>query len=196
MDSGSVTARLVDERGKPIGGGVLRVPNGEYVKYDDRGFAWMSRHISDESGVVQLSGLPPGRIELEAEAFGREVVSVLAIIASFGDTGIGDIVLSPALGTVKVVLINVKDGVDYNVRMVQPKPFGSFVGPRLPVHEGGRVVSGLPVRGYRVGVTVGSHGKVVLSDPVLLTLANCEAEIRIDVSSLDSVSSGAPKRNG
>lgn len=182
LDGGTVKARLVDEQGAPIEGGVLRLPNGAYQTFNVMGRAWLTFPVSDAKGLITLTGLPPIPMTIEAEAFGRDIVRKEVTLPAGGEYDLGDIMLPAAPGTVTVELTGMKEGYTYHVGLVQPK--GMFC---MEVKASGNTVrlAGVALRKYRVGIKPGEFGGAKLSDEFELTASKPTHTVQIDVSGVE-----------
>ena len=183
LTSGGVRARLVNPQFEPIQLSVLRLPDGNYFSRPKR--TSVARGGVDtrpaEPGVTELSGLPPGRVTLLAEAEGKEPVELEVDVVSGTTTDLGDVVLEDAVGEVSVEIFGQKENVEYAIAIFQPS--GGLVMPLQPIEGGNGVVRGLPLRMYRVAVT-GTRGGSVVGEFITLTHDEPTRSLRLDVSTV------------
>lgn len=182
--TGSVRARLLDASGAPLKAGALRLSVGRYLAYrsgnppvpgDE------SAALSDESGVATLHNLPPGQLDVEAEAWGCQPEKKIAVVQPGQVTDLGDLVLGPATGEITVQLTGMRPDLNYVIIIMQPG-LGQVRGD-LPVESTSSKVGELPLRSYRVGVTLARSGTIV-AETVELTADQPAKLVQIDVSSV------------
>jgi hypothetical protein len=183
--SGSVRARVVDQAINPIMRGTLRVQDGGYFLYgratpraDMVGIdGW-----SDADGVVVLSGLPPGPVTVEGEAWLKEPAIREAEVVSGSTVDIGDVVLHDAVGEITVEITGRKDGIDYFIDVSQPS--NGSVRPDVPLTGNTGTVKGLALRRYHVYVRRSGDGRLI-GEYVTLTADHPSQTVRIDVGKSD-----------
>lgn len=179
--SGGAKLRILDPGGKPIANGCA-VIGPRLVSYSQGKPRLGAGNVSDETGNVHLTGLPPGNIELSVEAWGFELSRVSVQIKSGEDTDLGDVVLHRAKGEITVILTGMSSGQRYRVGVGQR--FSSYVVVPPPIVDGETyVLQGLPCRQYVVAVTLESGGMVV-SREVELTDWSSAQTVYVDVSEL------------
>lgn len=181
----TVKARLVDESAFAIRGGTLRISNGQYLQFKKGapgGSPLPKGVLSDPSGNLTLTGLPSGKYQLEAEAWGKEP-ALFEVNLQPGDViDVGNIMLRNAAGEVTVELSGMQEGLEYSV-FVGRADTGGNIYPAIPV-EGGRIVlSKLPVRAYQISAVLRGGG-AVSAVRVELTPDQPSQSIRIDVQKL------------
>ncbi|MBX3473930.1 MAG: hypothetical protein KF754_06065 [Planctomycetes bacterium] len=180
----TVTARLLDTQGKPIEHGVLRVSDGDYLQYLTARRPERPRFLKTaEDGVVTLSGIPPGEIQLEAEAWGKVPVVKTLSLQPASNVDLGDLVLLDGSGEVNVHVTGMREGHKYSAYVGQPKNGGNIY-PFVPVVDGKCVIRGLPLRSYYIGVTFTKGGRVV-AQRIELSESRTSIDVYLDVSDID-----------
>ncbi len=181
----TVRARLIDADAFPVVRGAMRPTNGSYLCYwggnpplPNVPLAW----VSDAEGNVCVTGLPAGKITLEAEAAGKEPVSVKCDAVAGQQTDLGQIVLSHAIGTINVELVGTKAGSQYRVFLAQPNEAG-VIFPPYRLDDETHVYAELPLRGYTVFATLAGGGSVARAK-LNLTPEQYSVTVQLDVSEL------------
>lgn len=178
---GAVKARLVDEAGKPVVNGCANMGSG-LVSYTDGRPRLDDALISDVAGIVEVRGLPAGRLLMSAEAWGYQAAQFEADVLSGEVTDVGDVILRPATGEITVVLTGTAEGRRYRVGIGQR--VSTFVVVPPPVVEGNTyLLKGLSLRQYIVAIALEAGGSAV-SREVNLTERYPTQTVYIDVAGL------------
>jgi hypothetical protein len=186
---GTVRARLIDRSANPIKGGVLRLSNGDYLKFvagERRGVFTPrvpQRMQSDDDGNVVLEGLPPGRLEIEADAWGRQPVLKEVLVRPGEAHDLGTIVLAEAEGQITVMLTNMREDYEYVVWLGSAVD-GGTVRPWKPVEGDTAKIEQVPLREWTIGCTLKQGGRVV-TERVTLSAERPAATIVLDVTTVE-----------
>ncbi|MBK8206293.1 MAG: carboxypeptidase regulatory-like domain-containing protein [Planctomycetes bacterium] len=181
-----VRARLIDTDAFPVVRGALRPSNGSYLCF--RGgkpplpnvpLHW----VSDADGNVCVTGLPAGKITLEAEAAGREPVTIECNTVAGQQIDLGEIVLNQAIGTITLELVGTKEGSQYRVFLSQPNEAG-VIFPPYRLDDATHAYAGLPLRGYTVFATLAGGGSVARAK-INLSPEQYSVTVQLDVSELE-----------
>jgi hypothetical protein len=181
--SGTARVLITDEAGSPVKGATLRISDGEYLSVysntEQRPAPGCA--VSDDNGFAELTGLPAGEIELEAEGNGLEVRILQVRIQANQVTDLGAIELPPAVGRINVRLV----GADPNLQYCAVLNQAGVTALTLPkqLKDGACVFEKLPLRAYRVTVFVATGGEVRPAD-VVLDGAESEQIVEVDVTGL------------
>lgn len=183
--SATVSARILDEVGKPLHGATLRLKDGRLVSYragENPVSADPTDARSNEAGEVELQGLPPGSVELELESWQYDVARRTVTVAAGGNVNLGDVSLTPAIGQISVELTGTAVGREYTINLGHPLG-GLLVPPAPGPITGTRTFARIALRRYLVFVHLRQGGSVV-SAVVELTPDVPMASITLDVSGL------------
>ncbi len=182
----TVRARLLDTDSRPIRNAVLRVFTGDYLQYlpgKEPQPGVRAEWRSDGHGNAVLRGLPPGRVRVEAEAWGREPVARDLELIPGDDLDLGTIALEKATGSVAVELTGMKDGLNYVAYVGSPLNGGTIY-PFVRAVQGRCTIENLPLRAYYIGATLERGGSVV-AEKVLLAPNQTSLIVRLDVSAIE-----------
>ncbi|MEZ5992686.1 MAG: hypothetical protein R3E76_10075 [Planctomycetota bacterium] len=180
----TIHARLVDIEGNPIKGGALHISTRAYLGYyagNPPIPSVPSGWLSDESGKIIMTGLPPGEIALEVEAWGKKITAVTTDLMSGGELDLGDIVLHDAVGEISISITGGKPDMSYVAYIADPDSV--LIHPPVAISGDAATIKRLPLRPYVVVVSLAKGGTVVTQE-VVISEGSSSASVQLDVSSV------------
>lgn len=185
VKSGGVKARILDAAASPVRRGALRLSDGGYLAFVSPGNLPIAPEDcwSDDEGAAQLLGLPPGKLVIEAWAWGKEPAVVEVEIRAGLVLDLGNLILVAAQGTIELTLEGVREGFEYVAFVIHPG--GGRLYPPESIAGDSHTIRGLPVRNYQICITLKTGGRVV-SQPVSLSQSMPNTTVRLNVANLSS----------
>lgn len=179
----TVTAVIADAEGVPMPGACLRVCDGSYLSFSSPGQVsvnpWQGA-VADADGRVNLSGLPTGAVEVEADGWHCTAVRQQVTLFDGAAIDLGQLRLGKAGGEVFVEVVGGVPGREYSI--VVDQPGGAPVLPAEKLAGARHRITGLASRKYMIGIVFTSGGTIVWASVDLS--AQTSPSITLDASTL------------
>jgi hypothetical protein len=175
IQSGRLTVRVLDTKGEPLIKARLAPRGSSYTRWKSNERLKPGAHspvpgmfaLTDESGRATLCGICPYLTSFVVESPGMAAVNLDLAITAGQATDLGDIVLSPATGTIEICITEPIEESEYEVYLLQPGGVDVY-GP-IRFHGASYVIEGLAPRKYTVAVRKIGGGYSAPSRNILLT---------------------------